>query len=134
MSWKKMNNLDIFCSKPLALYNGTWVKLKALGKWLIRCCVWELVREETERKRKRERERCTTTLNQTVRVQSIIKEKSHKFQHRLFIRSCPNLTILFCVWVNCCIHWSYFLRYFSFIRHFFISPHYLVRIKYINYH
>ena len=84
---------------------------------------WHLVRIEGVRKladkmmcmrqpgreRERERERdikrvitATATLSATLfdksqRVQSIIKEKSHKFQRRLFIRSCPNFNILFCL-------------------------------------
>ena len=59
----------------------------------------ELVRE---RERERERER-TTMANQTTRVQSIIKEKSHKFQQRLFIRSCPNFDVVF-VFVKLLLH------------------------------
>ena len=72
---------------------------------------------QPERERKRERRErvyrkrintATATLSATLfdksqRVQSIIKEKSHKFQRRLFIRSCPNFNILF-VWPNCFIY------------------------------
>ena len=66
---------------------------------------------QPERERERERKRVNTvtaTLSATLfdksqRVQSIIKEKSHKFQRRLFIRSCPNFNILF-VWPNCFIY------------------------------
>ena len=91
---------------------------------------WHLVRIEGVRKladkmmcmrqpyRERERERLyiygkrvnmgtatlsTTLFDKSQRVQSIIKEKSHKFQRRLFIRSCPNFNILF-VWPNCFIY------------------------------
>ena len=74
---------------------------------------------EDEREKERERERetyiyrkrvntATATLSATLfdksqRVQSIIKEKSHKFQQRLFIRSCPNFDVVF-VFVKLLLH------------------------------
>ena len=65
---------------------GVWVKSKDMRGKL------------RERERERERKRVytyTIVSNQKTRVQSIIKEKSHKFQQRLFIRSCPNFNIVF---------------------------------------
>ena len=58
-------------------------------------------KENGEREREREREH--RLLNHTTRVQSIIKEKSHKFQQRLFIRSCPNFDVVF-VFVKLLLH------------------------------